>query len=148
MTSSQGDFTIDVIEGDMSSRALKKMKKLRAKIKPPMSAWSCYVSKVDVYFFLMMCDGYTYECSPFLLACALPSCSLLHRCHDRPCQNQRLWRFLLPTTAIPLPLVTLHTAKQIFVNRDSVHTLSKKHSFSSGPCGATRPKTPPDFFSV
>jgi hypothetical protein len=56
MTSSQGDFTIDVIEGDMSSRALKKMKKLRAKIKPPMSAWSCYVSKIDGSFFLQS-DG-------------------------------------------------------------------------------------------
>ena len=71
MTSSQGDFTIDVIEGDMSSRALKKMKKLRAKIKPPMSAWSCYVSKIDGSFFLQSVgDGiltislfFVYVCS-------------------------------------------------------------------------------------
>ena len=44
MTSSQGDFTIDVIEGDMSSRALKPMEKLRAKIKPAKSAWTYYMS--------------------------------------------------------------------------------------------------------
>ena len=44
MTSSLGDFTIDVIEGDKSSRAIKPMAKLRAKIVGKKSAWAYYMA--------------------------------------------------------------------------------------------------------